>query len=169
MCAAGGLTLRQDGGATRGIPSTEPSSTTSGPRRTSPGCKPTSPADAWADASDGRRRPSWRSGAHAWTLRPKALDDIRRPEVRLLEGAHEEISIRLVDLYERRDERVAWFAGHPEAAHRLDGLDHDIVALNVVVDPDGPGADLARGPMRDRPWLRDVPIVGRSLDVGLER
>jgi hypothetical protein len=99
----------------------------------------------------------------------KALDDVRRPELSRLDRAQEEIGTRLAGLYERRDARLAWFAANPEAARRLNGIDQDIEALNIIVGGRGPGADPARGPRRDRPWLREVPAAARSLDVGLGR
>lgn len=88
-----------------------------------------------------------------------------RPELRRTDRAEKEITSHLNDLHRRRDERLAWFAGHPEAARRLERIDEDIGAMNVVVAGRGPGAELARGPMRDRPWRRGVPAAGRSPEL----
>ena len=97
----------------------------------------------------------------------RRLDDVRRPELRRLDKAEAELTNGLAVLHGEREERAAWFARHPEAARRLDRLDRDSGALNIAVAGPGLGADVTRGPMRERPWVRDVPVAGRSLDGGL--
>jgi len=61
------------------------------------------------------------------------------------------------------------FAGHPEAARRLGDIDRSVDALNVAVEGPPACVDRAPGPMRDRPWLRNISVSYRSLDIGLGR
>lgn len=124
-----------------------------------------------------RRRLPWRERREKETelaqWRPrlaasaKALDDIRTPERERLDKAEKTAVDRLGGLHEQREQRAVWFAGHPEAPRRLGDIDRAVDALNVAVEVPTAGADRARVPMRDRPWLRDIPAAGRSLDVGL--
>jgi DNA repair exonuclease SbcCD ATPase subunit len=108
----------------------------------------------------------WRSRL---TVAAKKLDDIRRLERSRLDKAEAKVTSRFVALYEQRDQRAAWSARRPEAARRLDGLDREVEALGAVVDGPVLGREQAQGPMRDRPWLRDIPVPGRSVDVGIGR
>jgi hypothetical protein len=99
----------------------------------------------------------------------RTVEDIHTPEAARIDGAEAKLTARLAGLHERQQQRVDWFAAHPEAARRLDRLDGEIHALDRVVEGQARGTDLGRGPMRDRPWLREVPVTGRSLEIGIER
>ena len=102
---------------------------------------------------------------HAATA--KALDDLVTPERRRLDKAEAKLADRLGGLDAQREQRADWFAANPDAARRIDGIERDVETLSVVVNRHGPVVNLGRGPSRNRPWLRETPVVERGLDVGL--
>ena len=91
------------------------------------------------------------------------------PERQPLDKAESNGAVRLGSLHERRERRDSWIASHPEAARRLNSIDHEIETLNVVVDRPSPGVTVGRGASRDWPWLREAPVRDRGLDLGLGR
>ncbi len=99
----------------------------------------------------------------------KVLDDLAAPERQRLDKAEANVTGRLSSLHEQRERRDLWFAGHPEAARRLDSIECDVETLTVDVDRPSPGVTARRGVSRDLPWLRDTPVIDRGLDLGLGR
>ena len=95
------------------------------------------------------------------------VDAIRTPERTRLDRGEAKVVARLAGLYEQRAVRNAWLSGHPEAAHRLAGIDREVEALDVVMGGPRAGHELRRGVTRARPGLRDAPVVERSLDLGI--
>lgn len=98
------------------------------------------------------------------SARPRVQVDAGRnrvlsaPERRLLDEAEAKAGERVTDLWDKSQERQAWFDEHPEATRRLDRLGIEIASLAT-------GVDTARGiPDReiDRPWLR--PPSGLGLE-----
>lgn len=79
------------------------------------------------------------------------------------------LSVHLDSLYEQRDQRGEWLASHSAAAGRLHRIEVELADLNRVLEGPPAGIERGRGPALNRPWLRDVPVQGRSLDVGLGR
>ncbi len=127
---------------------------------------------------DGRRLPrrerrEKEAELAQWRVRQaaaaKALDDLVTPERRRLDRAEAKLVDRLSGLHERREERDAWFARNPEAARRVDGIEHEVETLNAVVDPPTPAVSLGRGPARNWPWLREAPVLERGLGLDLGR
>jgi conjugative relaxase-like TrwC/TraI family protein len=99
----------------------------------------------------------------------KALDSLVTPERRRLDKAEVNVTGRLSSLHEQRERRHSWFAGHPEAARRIDHIEREVETLNVVADHPGPGLAAGRGGSRDLPWRRHAPVVDRGLDLGVGR
>lgn len=99
----------------------------------------------------------------------KALDDLAAPERQRLDRAEADVTGRLSSLHEQRERRESWFAGHPEAARRLDNIERDVETLNLDVECPSPGVTAGRGASRDLLWLRDPPVIDRGLDLGLWR
>ena len=95
------------------------------------------------------------------------VDAIRTPERTRVDRAEAKVAGRLAGLYERRELRDAWLTGHPEAALRLARIDREVEALDVVVGGPPAGRELERGPTRGQAWLREAPVVERSLDLGI--
>jgi len=108
-----------------------------------------------------------------WRLRlagaTQTLDDLRTPELKRIDGAEAKVTSRLAGLYETQQHRAKFLASHPEAARRLDRIDGDVQALDVVVEGPARGTRLERGRVGERPWMRDVLVQDSSLDVGLGR
>jgi hypothetical protein len=105
-----------------------------------------------------------------WRLRLAAstqtLDDLRTPEVTRIDGAEAKVTGRVVGLKEAQQQRADFFAAHPDAARRLDRIDREVQALDVVVEGPTRGE---RGRVADPPWLRNVLNTERSIDIGLGR
>lgn len=99
----------------------------------------------------------------------KELDDLAAPERRRLDRAEANVTGRLSNLHGQRERRESWFAGHPEAARRLDSIERDVETLNLDVERPGLGVTARRGASRDLPWLRDPPVIDRGLELGLGR
>jgi len=106
-----------------------------------------------------------------WRLRLAAstqtLDDLRTPELKRIDGAEAKVTSRLAGLREAQLQRADFFAVHPEVARRLDRIDSEVQALDVVVEGPTRGAHMERGRMDDPPWMRNVLNAERSLDIGL--
>ena len=99
----------------------------------------------------------------------QGLDDLVKPERRRLDKAEVNVAGRLTSLHEQRERRDSWFAGHPEAARRIDLIEREVETLNVVADRPSPAMTPGRAASRDGPWLRDSLVSDRGLDVGLGR
>ena len=120
-----------------------------------------------------RERREKESELARWRIRAaagaKTLADIRMPEERLLERDERKVDADLARLHSQRIDRSEWFASHPEAVCRLDGIEREVETLSVSADRSGAAVNLGRGAGLDRPWLRDTPVVDRDLDLGLGR
>ena len=118
-----------------------------------------------------RERREKESDLVRWRLRlagvTQTLDDLRTPERKRIDGAEVQVTSKLAGLHEAQQQRADFFATHPEAARRLDRIDCEVQALDVVLKGPARGTHLERGRMGDRPWMRDVPVQDRSLDIGL--
>jgi conjugative relaxase-like TrwC/TraI family protein len=93
-----------------------------------------------------------------------SVEALSAPERRILDEADAKINEHIEGLWDKREERQAWFDEHPEATRRLDRLEIEIASLDTRLDN-------ARGiPDRaiDRPWLRPPPELGleRGIDLG---
>ena len=108
-----------------------------------------------------------------WRLRlagsTQTLNDLRTLELKRIHEAEAKVTSRLGGLFEAQQHRADFFAGHPEAARRLDRIDGEVRALDVVVEGPARGTHSERGRAGDRRWARDVPVQDRSLDIGLGR
>lgn len=96
----------------------------------------------------------------------QTIDDLRTPELERIDRAEAKVTPRRAGLYDRQRQRAHWFASHPEAARRLDRIDREIQALDVIVEGPARATELERGQTRNRPWTQ-VPVAARSLDVGI--
>ncbi len=97
----------------------------------------------------------------------RTVDDIRTPEAKRIDDAVAKITSRIASLVEQQDQRSAWFTIHPGAAHRLDQLGARVQVLDATIEAPARGTQMQQGPTRDRPWMREVPVPSRSLDIGI--
>jgi hypothetical protein len=108
-----------------------------------------------------------------WRIRAaaaaKTLADIRMPQQRQLDRDEGKLGADLAGLHGQRNDRADWFARHPEAARRLDGIEREVETLNVGADRSGIAVNRGRDAWRDWPWLRETPVRDRGLDMGLGR
>jgi hypothetical protein len=90
-----------------------------------------------------------------WRLRLAAstqtLADLRTPEVTRIDGAEAKVTSRLAGLKQAQQQRATFFAAHTEAARRLDRIDSEVQALDVVVEGPTRGTPLGGGRMVDPP------------------
>ncbi len=116
-----------------------------------------------------------------WRLRlagaTQTLDDLRTPERKRIDAAEAKVTSRLAGLQEAQQQRADFFATHPEAARRLDRIDGEVRALDVVVEGPARGTHSERGRAGDRRWARDVPVQdvrltsasGAEVELGWSR
>jgi hypothetical protein len=83
----------------------------------------------------------------------RTVDDIRTPERKQIDRDEATVASMLADLHDQRERRSDWFASHPEAARRLDRIDGEVQALDIVVE------GLARGTL-DGARRNAQPTVG---------
>jgi hypothetical protein len=158
--------LRPAGATTQPTRSTGPCSTTSGPRRTSPASKAIWTAGALPDASAGRRKPNRPGGACDTPQRRRSSTTSSRPSTGASTRPRPSSPTgSVVCIHSESSEPT----GSPPTRMQHAALTASSVMSGrcVVVNRHAPALNLGRGPSRERPWLRDAPIIERGHDMGL--
>lgn len=131
-------------------------------------------AQTFADMPDMRRRMrrDWRrSAAHYSDAEPTAraqLDKLVEPTKHHLLERQAQLESQRSELQQAAAQRSDWLQQHPEAAHRLDRLNHEIETIDRASEREKRARELSRGRTIEQSAERTTPEISRSRDLGIE-